>query len=177
MYLKNCSYCLFFILFFGVVLTLGLNRNEAEKPSPPSQALVQPPVVATTPACARPRWRVSLKMMVCAVCVAQSFGCSLSWSRKVDLPSALWQESRLNFKGLPKLSGVITNHWVFLRCDWSPVFSWFYYQSKAKKKRVFFPNLMWMVKKSWFLSPEVWLRVGKVLGIPQRLSKDSPLFW
>ena len=128
-YLKNCSYCLFFILFFGVVLTLGLNRNEAEKPSPPSQALVQPPVVATTPACARPRWRVSLKMMVCAVCVAQSFGCSLSWSRKVDLPSALWQESRLNFKGLPKLSGVITNHWVFLRCDWSPVFSWFYYQS------------------------------------------------
>ena len=37
--------------------------------------------------------------------------------------SALWQESRLNFKGLPKVSGVATNHWVFLRCDYSPVSS------------------------------------------------------
>ena len=32
-------------------------------------------------------------------------------------------------------------------------------------------------KKSWFLDPEVWLRVGKVLGTLQHLSKDSPLFW
>ena len=55
----------------------------------------------------------------------RSFRCSLSllkW-RKVGLPLALWQESKPNFKGLPKVSGVTTNHWVFLRCDWSPVSS------------------------------------------------------
>ena len=34
-----------------------------------------------------------------------------------------------------------------------------------------------MGKKSWFLSLEVWLCVGMVLGTPQRLFKDSPLFW
>ena len=43
-------------------------------------------------------------------------------------------------------------------------------------KNVFFPNLMWMVKISRFLSPEGWLLVGKMLGTPQRLSKDSPFF-
>ena len=55
----------------------------------------------------------------------RSFRCSLSLSkwRKVGLPLALWQESKPNFKGLPKVSGVTTNHWVFLRCDWSPVSS------------------------------------------------------
>ena len=63
------------------------------------------------------------------VCFARSFRCSLSRWRKVGLPLALWQESRPNFKGLPKVSRVATNHWVFLRCDWSPVSSWFYYQS------------------------------------------------
>ena len=36
---------------------------------------------------------------------------------------------------------------------------------------------MWMEKKSWLLGQEIWLRVGKVLGTPQRLSKDNPLFW
>ena len=40
------------------------------------------------------------------VCFAQSFGCSLSRWRKVGPPLALWQESRPNFKGLPKVSGV-----------------------------------------------------------------------
>ena len=44
-------------------------------------------------------------------------------------------------------------------------------------KKGIFPNLMWVAEKSWFLSPEVWLCVEKVLGIPQRMSKDSPLFW
>ena len=48
---------------------------------------------------------------------------SLSQWRKVGLPLVLWQESRPNFKGLPKVSRVATNHWVFLRCDWSPVSS------------------------------------------------------
>ena len=28
------------------------------------------------------------------------------------------QESVPNFKGLPKVSGLATNHWVFLRCKW-----------------------------------------------------------
>ena len=44
-------------------------------------------------------------------------------------------------------------------------------------KNVVFPNLMQIGKKSWFLSLEVWLRMGKVLGNPQHLSIDSPLFW
>ena len=35
----------------------------------------------------------------------------------------VWQESWPNFKGLPKVSEVATNHWVFLRYDWSPVSS------------------------------------------------------
>ena len=54
---------------------------------------------------------------------ALSLSLSLSRWRKVGLPLALWQESRPNFKGLPKVSGVATNHWVFLRCDWSPISS------------------------------------------------------
>ena len=33
------------------------------------------------------------------------------------------------FKGFPKVNGVTTNHWGFLRCNWLPVSSWFYYQS------------------------------------------------
>ena len=61
---------------------------------------------------------------MCVVCVfALGFGCFLSLWRKVGLPLAVWQESGPNFKRLPKVSGVATNHWVFLRCDWSPVFS------------------------------------------------------
>ena len=35
----------------------------------------------------------------------------------------IMQESGPNFKGLPKVSGVATNHSVSLRCDWSPVSS------------------------------------------------------
>ena len=65
----------------------------------------------------------------------------------------------------------------FSRCDWSPDSVWFYYRSKAKKK-VVFPNLMCMgKKKSWFLSLEVWLHMGKVLGTTQRLFVYSLLFW
>ena len=77
--------------------------------------------------------------------LAQSFGCSLFRWRKVVLPLVLWQESGPNFKGLPNVSGVTTNHWVFLRCDWSLVSSWFYYRSRVKKNGIF-PNLMWMTK-------------------------------
>ena len=43
-------------------------------------------------------------------------------------------------------------------------------------KKAVFLNLMWMTKKTLFLGPEVWLRVRKVLGTLQRLSKDSHLF-
>ena len=43
--------------------------------------------------------------------------------RKVGLPLVLWQDHGPNFKGLPKVSGVATNHWAFLRCDWSLVSS------------------------------------------------------
>ena len=72
-------------------------------------------------------------MMV--VLLARSFECflSLSGGRQVYL----W------FYG--RNSGVATNHWVFLRCDWSPVSSCFYYQSYVKKNGIF-PNLMWMTK-------------------------------
>ena len=92
--------------------------------------------------CARgARWRPLPSEWCCKCahvwCVAWfvwGFRCSLSQWRKVGLPLVLWQESRQNFKGLPKVSGVATNHWVFLRCDWSPISIWFYYQSWVKKK-------------------------------------------
>ena len=58
-----------------------------------------------------------------------SFDFSLSLRRKVGLPLEVWQESWPNFRWLPKVGEVATNHRVFLRCDWSPVSSWFYYQS------------------------------------------------
>ena len=62
---------------------------------------------------------------------------SLSLWRKVGLPLALWQEPGPNFRWLPKVSGIAINHWVFLRCDWSPVSSWFYYQSRLRKMEFF----------------------------------------
>ena len=46
---------------------------------------------------------------------------SLSVEEGICLPLEVWRESWPNFKGLPKVSGVATNHWVFLRCDWSLV--------------------------------------------------------
>ena len=41
----------------------------------------------------------------------------------------VWLESESILKKLPRVSEVVTNHWVFLRCDWSPDFIWFYYWS------------------------------------------------
>ena len=71
------------------------------------------------------RWRPLFDWLVCLVGFMQCFKCSLSlsWWRKVCLPLELWQESWPNFRGLPKVSKVATNHWVFLRCEWSPVSS------------------------------------------------------
>ena len=48
---------------------------------------------------------------------------SLSVERGICLPLEVWQESWPNFKGLPKVSEVATDHWVFLKCDWSLVSS------------------------------------------------------
>ena len=93
---------------------------------------------AAMPSFDHPPWRhlprawgpVGRPFLMCMhVCFAWSFGCSLSRWSKVGLLLALWQESQPNFKGLPKVSGVTTNQWVFLWCDWSPISSWFYYQS------------------------------------------------
>ena len=73
--------------------------------------------------CARgARWRAPFDMMVW---YAWGFGCSLSLSVEegICLSLALWQESGPNFKRLLKVSGVATNHWVFLRCDLLPVSS------------------------------------------------------
>ena len=48
---------------------------------------------------------------------------SLSVKEDICLPLAVWQEYWPNFKVLPKISEVTTNHWVFLNCDWSLVSS------------------------------------------------------
>ena len=86
-------------------------------------------------ACARPVKGPSQKWygIVCAcvvcgmVCVGfRVLSLSLSLSLLVEegsLPLVLCQDFGPNFKRLPKVSGVTTNHWVFLRCDWSPIFS------------------------------------------------------
>ena len=62
---------------------------------------------------------------------------SLSQWRKVGIPLALWQKSWPNFKGLPKVSGVTTNHWVFLRCDWSLVLVDFITNPRLRKMAFF----------------------------------------
>ena len=127
--------------------TPGFDQNGAEKPPPSSWALVEGPF--------------SINMVVC-VC-AELWVLSLSRWRKVGLPLVLGQESGPNFKGLPKVSGVTTNHWVFLRCDWSLISSWFYYGSKL-----------------WFLGPfgvnfgsnlVKWLKISKKLGFDEKLWK------
>ena len=72
----------------------------------------------------------------CVLCVCVMCGMVRTWLRVLSLSmeegrftfggmAGIWAK----FKGLPKLSGVATNHWVFLRCDWSLVSNWFYYQA------------------------------------------------
>ena len=58
-------------------------------------------------------------MVFCVAWFTRSFGCSLSLLMKEGrcLSLVVWQDSWPNFKWLPKLSEVATNHWVFLRCD------------------------------------------------------------
>ena len=70
-------------------------------------------------------WRPLLKMVLCGVwrgCTGLRVLSLPRW-RKVGLSLALWQDFGPNFKGLSKVSGVATYHWVFLRCDLSLVSS------------------------------------------------------
>ena len=58
----------------------------------------------------------------CGVLGALSFSLSLlvkEGRSTFGVMAGIWAK----FKGLPKVSVVATNHWVFLRCDWSPVSS------------------------------------------------------
>ena len=48
---------------------------------------------------------------------------------KVCRTSGVWLESELILRKLPRVSEVVTNHWVFLRGDWSSNSSRFYYRS------------------------------------------------
>ena len=41
----------------------------------------------------------------------------------------MWLEYESILRKLPMVSEVAINHWVFLRCDWSPNSIWFYYRS------------------------------------------------
>ena len=107
--------------------TPGLNRGG----KPPLWAFIRPLAVATLPCVGGAVGGPSLRKG--ATCVRMcgvwrglrgaTTVLSLSRWRKVGLPLALWQESGPLFKGLPKVSGVATNHWVFLRCDWPPISS------------------------------------------------------
>ena len=108
--------------------TPGLEKQSRE---PPPWAFTWPPTMATILSAQGPI-RGPSRMMdgcVCACGVVHmglrvlSLSLFLSQWRKVGLPLMLWQESGPNFIGLPKVSGVATNYWVFLRCDWSPISS------------------------------------------------------
>ena len=86
-----------------------LERCSEKSPSS-SWALVGPLAVVTAPMRVGP-------LLVMMVLFAWGFRCSFYQRRKVGLPLALWQESGPNFMGLPKVIGVATNNWIFLRCD------------------------------------------------------------
>ena len=66
-------------------------------------------------------WRPLLIIgVVCAELQVLSLSLSLSLSGEegICLPLEVWHESSPNFG-----YEVVTNHWVFLRCDWSPISS------------------------------------------------------
>ena len=83
------------------------------------RAIVRPPAMATL---LHARGPLKAPLDWCGSREA-SGALSLSVEEGIGLPLAVWQESWLNFKGLPKVSEVATNHWVFLRSDWSHVSS------------------------------------------------------
>ena len=79
-------------------MTPNLNRNEVEKPSPTSQALLRPPAMAIAPTRAEPRWRVSLSQYDGVRCVLRSKFWVLSLSLSME-------ESRSTF-------GVMVGIWA-----------------------------------------------------------------
>ena len=96
----------------------GLDREGKNRRR---RAFVRPSAVATAPTRTGPRWRTPLNDRVhvsCKVLSALSLSISVEKGRSTFDVMA---ESGPNFKGLLKVSGVTTNHWVFLRCDWSPI--------------------------------------------------------
>ena len=148
------------------MLTPGLNQLSGKDRR--LHAFVRPPVMAIAPARAGPVGGPS--WCICML-FARSFRCFLSRWRKVVLPLALWQEFGPNFKGLPKVSGVATYHWVFLRCDWSPISSWFITNPRLRKKGVF-PNLMWMEKNFLILRSRSLVKCGEGVRHP-----TTPIQW
>ena len=81
------------------------------------RAFIRPSAVATAPTHTGPRWRTPLNDHVR---VSREVSSALSLSVEEGRSTFdVMAESGPNFKGLLKVSGVTTNHWVFLRCDWS----------------------------------------------------------
>ena len=108
---------------------------EKRKGKPPLRAFAWPPIVATLLSmrglvespyrmmdgcvcvCVMVCGVVHMGLLVLSLSLSLSLFLSLSRWRKVGLPLLLWQESRLNFMGLPKASGIATNYWIFLKWD------------------------------------------------------------
>ena len=65
-----------------------------------------------------------LKMSTQGVYIGSELECS-----EEGYTSSVWLENKSIFIELPKVSEITTNHWFFLRCDWSPDSIWIYYQS------------------------------------------------
>ena len=75
------------------------------------RAFVRPSAVATAPTRAGPRWRTPLNNRVR---VSREVSSALSLLVEEGRSTfGVMAESRPNFKGLLKVSGVTTNHWVF----------------------------------------------------------------
>ena len=116
------NFPLFLILYFCVCNCRRLASNFGQQKRPPlSWAFIQPPTVATAHSHARP---IGDPSKCECVWFTRSFGCSLSLSiEEAKSTFCFIARIRANFKGLLKVSGVATNRWVFLRCDWLPVSS------------------------------------------------------
>ena len=101
------------------VLMLGLDRSEKSS----SLGLHSTTRYGDAPTRAGPVGGTSRLVGALGVIRAELWVLSLSMEEGICLPLAVWQESWPNFKGLPKVSEVATDHWVFLKCDWSLVSS------------------------------------------------------
>ena len=104
----------------GVASTSMLDLDWGGGKLLPSWTFVRPPIVATL-LCARGLLEAPLGIMRVVRIELQVL--SLSVEEGICLPLVVRQEFGPNFKVLPKVSGVTTNHWISLRCDWSLVSS------------------------------------------------------